>query len=101
MNGHRQSDRPVVPAIPPDKAPAAEAGEERGRVMVAAAFDPVRQRLPECGAFGGELVNGIFDEIGGLRFTLAERQVPRLDLVMEADLPGHTLIMTYRSCPAR
>src|SRR5258708_3689652 len=33
MNGHRQSDRPVVPAIPPNKAPAAEAGEERGRAM--------------------------------------------------------------------
>src|SRR6266851_174213 len=28
MNGHRQSDGPVVPAIPPNKA--AEAGEERG-----------------------------------------------------------------------
>ena len=31
MNGHRQSDRPVVPANPPNKAMAAEAGEERGR----------------------------------------------------------------------
>ena len=30
MNGHGQSDGPVVPAIPPDKAAAAEAGEERG-----------------------------------------------------------------------
>ena len=33
MNGHRQSDRPVVPAIPLTKAPAAEAGEGRGRAM--------------------------------------------------------------------
>jgi hypothetical protein len=31
MNGHGQSDRFVVPANPPDKAAAAEAGEERGR----------------------------------------------------------------------
>jgi RNA-directed DNA polymerase len=30
MNGHGQSDGPVVPANPPNKAPAAEAGEERG-----------------------------------------------------------------------
>ena len=30
MNGHGQSDGPVVPAIPPNKAAAAEAGEERG-----------------------------------------------------------------------
>ena len=30
MNGHGQSDGPVVPANPPDKASAAEAGEERG-----------------------------------------------------------------------
>src|SRR6266704_1722014 len=30
MNGHGQSDGSVVPAIPPDKAAAAEAGEERG-----------------------------------------------------------------------
>jgi RNA-directed DNA polymerase len=31
MNGHGQSDRFVVPANPPDKAAAAEAGEERER----------------------------------------------------------------------
>ena len=31
MNGHGKSDRPVVPANPPNKASAAEAGEERGR----------------------------------------------------------------------
>src|SRR5436309_1268322 len=31
MNGHGQSDRSVVPANPPDKATAAEAGEERER----------------------------------------------------------------------
>jgi RNA-directed DNA polymerase len=31
MHGHGQSDRPVVPAIPPNKAAAAEVGEERGR----------------------------------------------------------------------
>ena len=31
MNGHGQSDRFVVPANPPDKAEAAEAGEERER----------------------------------------------------------------------
>jgi RNA-directed DNA polymerase len=31
MNGHGQSDRSVVPANPPDKASAAEAGEERER----------------------------------------------------------------------
>jgi RNA-directed DNA polymerase len=30
MNGHGQSDGPVVPANPPNKAAAAEAGEERG-----------------------------------------------------------------------
>jgi RNA-directed DNA polymerase len=30
MNGHGQSDGPVVPASPPNKASAAEAGEERG-----------------------------------------------------------------------
>src|SRR6266852_4794844 len=30
MNGHGQSDGLVVPANPPNKAPAAEAGEERG-----------------------------------------------------------------------
>src|SRR6266705_960995 len=30
MNGHGQSDGSVVPAIPPNKAAAAEAGEERG-----------------------------------------------------------------------
>ena len=30
MNGYGQSDRFVVPANPPDKAAAAEAGEERG-----------------------------------------------------------------------
>ena len=33
MNGHWQSDRPVVPANPLNKAAAAEAGEERGRAM--------------------------------------------------------------------
>ena len=31
MNGHGKSDRFVVPANPPDKAAAAEAGEERER----------------------------------------------------------------------
>jgi RNA-directed DNA polymerase len=31
MNGHQKSDRFVVPANPPDKASAAEAGEERER----------------------------------------------------------------------
>ena len=31
MNGHGQSDRSVVPANPPNKAAAAEAGEERER----------------------------------------------------------------------
>jgi RNA-directed DNA polymerase len=31
MNGHGQSDRFIVPANPPDKAAAAEAGEERER----------------------------------------------------------------------
>jgi RNA-directed DNA polymerase len=31
MNGHGQSDRSVVPANPPNKASAAEAGEERER----------------------------------------------------------------------
>ena len=31
MNGRGQSDRPVVPANPPNKAAAAEAGEERER----------------------------------------------------------------------
>ena len=31
MNGHGQSDRSVVPANPLNKAPAAEAGEERER----------------------------------------------------------------------
>src|SRR5664279_5101017 len=30
MNGHGQSDGPVLPANPPNKASAAEAGEERG-----------------------------------------------------------------------
>ena len=30
MNGHGKSDRPVVPAKPPNKAAAAEAAEERG-----------------------------------------------------------------------
>src|SRR6266487_2609962 len=30
MNGHGKSDRPVVPARPPNKAAAAEAAEERG-----------------------------------------------------------------------
>jgi RNA-directed DNA polymerase len=33
MNGHGQSDRFVVPASPPDKASAAEAGEERERTV--------------------------------------------------------------------
>src|SRR5258708_27273774 len=33
MNGHGQSDRFVVPANPPNKAAAAEAGEERKRTM--------------------------------------------------------------------
>jgi RNA-directed DNA polymerase len=33
MNGHGQSDRFVVPANPPDKAAAAEAGEERERTV--------------------------------------------------------------------
>ena len=30
MNGHGKSDSPVVPAMPPNKAAAAEAAEERG-----------------------------------------------------------------------
>jgi hypothetical protein len=33
MNGHGQSDGPVVPANLPDKAAAAEAGEEGGPAM--------------------------------------------------------------------
>ena len=33
MNGHGQSDGPVVPANLPNKAAAAEAGEERGPAM--------------------------------------------------------------------
>jgi RNA-directed DNA polymerase len=40
MNGHGQSDRPVVPANPPNKATAAEAGEERGRTKGNAASKP-------------------------------------------------------------
>jgi hypothetical protein len=45
MNGHRQSDRSVVPANPPDKAAAAEAGrkgsEPRGTRTVKHAPDTV------------------------------------------------------------
>ena len=33
MNGHGQSDRSVIPANPPNKAAAAEAGEERERTV--------------------------------------------------------------------
>jgi RNA-directed DNA polymerase len=40
MNGHGQSDRPVVPATPPNKAMAAEAGEERGRAKGNTASKP-------------------------------------------------------------
>ena len=40
MNGHGQSDRPVVPASPPNKATAAEAGEERGRAKGNTASKP-------------------------------------------------------------
>jgi len=39
VNGHGQSDRSVVPANPPNKAAAAEAGEERGRAKGNAASE--------------------------------------------------------------
>jgi len=39
MNGHGQSDRSVVPANPPNKAAAAEAGEERERAKGNAASE--------------------------------------------------------------
>ena len=40
MNGDGRSDRPVVPANPPNKAAAAEVGEERGRAKGNAASKP-------------------------------------------------------------
>jgi hypothetical protein len=69
--------------------------------VVTAGLDPVRQRPSEGGSLGRELVNSVFDEIGGLRVGLAQRQVPCLYLMMQADLLGHTVIMTYQSCLAR
>jgi RNA-directed DNA polymerase len=40
MNGHGKSDRPVVPANPPNKAVAAEVGEGRGRTKGNTASKP-------------------------------------------------------------
>ena len=46
MNGHGQSDRFVVPANPPNKAVAAEAGEERERTKGNAASKRVPDTEP-------------------------------------------------------
>lgn len=48
-----------------------------------AALDPVSERPPQCGAFGGELVDGVLDQVGSFRVASADREVLRLDLGME------------------
>jgi len=66
-------------------------------VVVAAALHTIDQGTPERGALLGELIYRISDEITGVRIAYADLEIPRLHLRMQADLPGHELIITLLS----
>jgi RNA-directed DNA polymerase len=83
MNGHGKSDRPVVPARPPNKAAAAEAEEERGLAEGNAASEtpPGRragQRVPD----GLDRVRRIAASDKEARFTALMHHVSLERLVM-------------------
>jgi RNA-directed DNA polymerase len=99
MNGHRQSDRPVVPASPPNKAMAAEAGEERERAKgntasksrpgrsagsgVSSALDRVRQvaaRDREA-RFTALLQHVTVDQLGAAYWAISPKAAPGVDQV--------------------
>src|SRR5437763_13606269 len=79
MNGHGQSDGPVVPANPLNKAAAAEAGQERG---------------PAVGNTAGETRPGRSAGPGGSSDLGRVRQVARRDKVARfTALPHHVSVV--------
>jgi hypothetical protein len=86
MNGHGQSDRSVVPANPPDKAAAAEAGEERERAKGNAASEtrPGRSAGP-----------GVSSELGRVRqIAQGDKEARFTALLHHVSL--ERLVMAYR-----
>src|SRR5207247_976617 len=73
MNGHGQSDRFVVPANPPDKAAAAEAGEERERAVgnMAGETRPGRSAGP-----------GVSSDLGRVRQVAAREKEARFTALL-------------------
>ena len=88
MNEHGQSDRFVVPANPPDKAAAAEAGEERERAKgnTASETRPGRSAGPGVSSELGR-VRQVAVRDKGARFTALLHHVTLERL--SAGLSGH------------
>ena len=87
MNGHGQSDRSVVPANPPNKATAAEAGEERERAKgnTASETRPGRSAGP-----------GVSSELGRVR-QVAQRDKEARFTALLHHVSLERLVMAYRA----
>ena len=87
MNGHGQSDRFVVPANPPNKAAAAEAGEERERAKgnTASETRPGRSAGP-----------GVSSELGRVR-QVAQRDKEARFTALLHHVSLERLVMAYRA----
>ena len=85
MNGHGQSDRSVVPANPPNKATAAEAGEERERAKgnTASETRPGRSAGP-----------GVSSELGRVR-QVAQRDKEARFTALLHHVSLERLVMAY------
>ena len=79
MNGHGQSDGPVVPANPANKAAAAEAGEERGPAKGNAASEtrPGRSAGP-----------GVSSDLGRVREVARRDKDARFTALLHHVTPG-------------
>src|SRR6266852_2610545 len=113
MNGHGQSDRSVVPANPPNKAMAAEAGEERERAKgntasetrpgrsagpgVSSELDRVRQvaRRDKDARFTALLHHISLERLVMAYWDLSPKAAPGVDGVTWADY-GQDLVANLR-----
>jgi len=113
MNGHGQSDRSVVPANPPNKAMAAEAGEERERAKgntagetrpgrsagsgVSSELDRVRQvaRRDKEARFTALLHHVSLERLVMAYWDLSPKAAPGVDGVTWADY-GQDLVANLR-----
>jgi hypothetical protein len=118
MNGHGQSDRCVVPANPPNKAAAAEAGEERERAKgntasetrlgrsagsgVSSELDRVRQvaRRDKDARFTALLHNVSLERLVMAYWDLSPKASPGVDGVTWQDY-GQDLVANLRDLHLR